>query len=378
MHSIFLDHIEKMLNLKLTKRRIIHMNSLVQEEPPRQDRPGPPPASPGLPAGQEKKRDARFRLRWRLLAVLAVFTLFFPLISPSGLLAGILSTQMGKVCPGPAENMNFYWMTTPLYQFGSKVDSGGSLSVFTLMLGAGLNKQVTEKLEAGLDFTYIYDSYSFSGMTGFRVPYPWSSIHTFGLNVPLTFSVDRDCTWKIYLVPTGQFSGESTAKFGDALVYGGAIGVSHVFTPKIEVGLGIAAYYYLAEVSVFPYPIFKIQISDRIEITNPFGASPAGPGGGVANYKLTEHWSVGLGGAFRSYRFRLEHNGPIPGGIGQYRSCPVFASVSYQQSPALRIAIYGGATLFNKIYIDDHGGDELLRTKQNAAPLIGLTASGTF
>jgi hypothetical protein len=348
----------------------------VQEESSTHNRPGtpPPPADPGRCVGREKQRGVTLGLRWRPLIVLVLFTLFLPLISPAGLLAA----QMGKVCPSPSENANFYWMVTPLYQFGSKVDGGGSLSVFTLMFNAGANKQVNEKLEAGLDFTYIYDSYSFSGMTGFRVPYPWSSIHTFGLSVPLVYSVDRDCIWKVYLTPTGQFQGESTATFGDALVYGGAIGASYKFTPKIELGLGIAGYYNLAQVSFFPYPIVNIKISDRIQITNPFGASPAGPGGGVVNYKLTEHWGVGLGGAYRSYRFRLDHNGSIPGGVGQYRSCPVFAALSYTQSPALRIDFYGGATLFNKIYIDDHGGDELFRTKQNAAPLIGLTASGTF
>jgi hypothetical protein len=336
------------------------------------------PAGHPLLAGKPKKRGAAFGLKWRSSAIIAIFTLFLPLIFPSGLLAELPASRFGKVCPSPAQNMTFSWMAVPLYQFGSKVDGGGSLSVFTLIFGANVDKQVTENLETGLNFTYIYDGYSFSGMTGFRVPYPWSSIHTFGFDVPLTYSLNRDCTWKIYVVPTGQFSGESTARFGDALVYGGAIGVSHVFTPNIELGLGLAAYYNLAQVSFFPYPIVKIKISERFVITNPFGASPAGPGGGVLNYKLTEHWSVGLGGAYRSYRFRLDHNGPIPGGIGQYRSCPVFATVAYQQSPGLRVELYAGATLFNKIYIDDHGGDELFRTKQNAAPLLGLSASGTF
>jgi hypothetical protein len=352
------------------------MDGLLQEASFAQDptSPVPPPDPQGLYAARQKDRRAAFGLRWRALAVLAIFTLFLPLIFSSGLRAA----QSGKVCPSAAENMTFSWMAVPLYQFGSKVDGGGSLSVFTLIFGAGVDKQVNEMLEAGVNFTYIYDSYSFSGMTGFRVPYPWSSVHTFGLDIPLTYSVNRDCTWKIYLVPTGQFSGESTARFGDALVYGGAIGISHVFTPKIEVGLGIAAYYNLAEVSVFPYPIVKINISDRIQITNPFGASPAGPGGGVLNYKFTENWYVGIGVAYRSYRFRLDPNGPIPGGIGQYRSCPVFATVAYQQSPALRIELYAGATLFNKISINDHSGDELFRTKQNAAPMLGMSASGHF
>jgi|UniRef100_A0A7V6A605 hypothetical protein len=338
----------------------------------------PLPGNDGWRSGGGKKRGDSSRARGQSAAIIVLLTLFLSLIFPSGLLAELPVSRVAKVCPAPDQNLTFSYTAVPLYQFGSKVDGGGSLSVFTLIFSAGVKKQENEQLKAGLDFTYIYDGYSFSGMTGFRVPYPWSAIHTFGLDVPLIYFVTQDCTWKIYLVPTGQFSGESTATFGDALVYGGSFGVSHVFSPKVELGIGLAGYYNLAQATFFPYPIVKIKISDRIQITNPFGASPAGPGGGVLNYKLTQHWSVGLGGAYRSYRFRLDHNGPIPGGIGQYRSCPVFATLGYQQSPAFRAEIYAGATLWNKIYIDDHGGDELLRTKQNAAPMLGFSASGAF
>jgi hypothetical protein len=199
-----------------------------------------------------------------------------------------------------------------------------------------------------------------------------------GIQVPLSYSIDQNCIWNVEVVPAIQFCGESTANFGDALIYGGAVGVSYAFTPGIHLGIGIATYYDLAQISIFPYPIVKISLSENLELTNPFGASPAGPGGGVFNYKINERWGIGLGGAYRDYRFRLQHNGPIPGGIGQYRSCPVFASVAFTPSPALNFNFYAGATLFNKIYVNDHGGDELLRTKQNAAPLIGFTASGTF
>jgi len=276
----------------------------------------------------------------------------------------------------PMENPRYSLGGAPIYQFPSKVDGGGTLSVFTLIASAGVSKQMNDKLGAGLSFTYIYNGYNFSGMDGFRVPYPWSAVHTFRLAVPLFYSLND--TWNLLLIPMAQFSGENGARFGDALSYGGVVGISYVFGPKLELGLGIAGYYDLAEVLIFPYPIVKIKISDKFRVSNPFQTSPAGPAGVEISYVVNDHWDVGFGWAYRSPRFRLDYNGPIPNGIGEYRTFPVFVRLSYKLNPNIRIDGYGGASLFNKIYIDDRRGNELYRTKQNVAPLIGLSVSGKF
>jgi hypothetical protein len=329
-----------------------------------------PPANYGSPAGRQQSRIASF-LPWRrLLAVLALF-LVLPLLFPV-----ILAARDTQGYSEPMENLNFSLSGAPIYQFPSKVDGGGNLSVFTLIFTADTSKKINDKLGAGLSFTYIYNDYNFSGLTGFSVPHPWSSVHTFRLAVPLYYSLND--TWTLLLIPMGQFSGGNGARFGDALSYGGVVGVSHVFGPKLELGLGIAGYYNLAEILIFPYPIVKFNFTGRFRISNPFQTSPAGPAGVEFSYLLNNHWDVGLGWAYRSPRFRLDYNGPIPNGIGQYRSFPVFVRLSYQLSPALRIDGYGGASLFNKIYIDDRRGNELYRTKQNVAPLIGLSFSGKF
>jgi Domain of unknown function (DUF6268) len=348
------------------------MIRFLQEESSTQDptSPGPPPASHGLPSGPQQSRIA-FLLLWRRrLAVLALF-LSLPFLFPS-----ILAAREAQGSPVPKENLRYSLSGAPIYQFPSKVDGGGTLSVFTLIFNAGASKQVNDKLRAGVSFTYMYNDYHFSGLTGFSVPYPWSSVHTFRLAVPLYYSLSD--TWNLLLIPMAQFSGENGARFGDALAYGGVVGISYVFGPKLELGLGIAGYYDLAEVLIFPYPIVKIKLSDRFRVSNPFQTSPAGPAGVEVSYVLNDHWDVGFGWAYRSPRFRLDYNGPIPNGIGEYRSFPVFARLSYKLSPALRIDGYGGASFLNKIYINDRRGNELYRTKQNVAPLIGLAVSGNF
>lgn len=323
------------------------------------------------PTGTTKRQLSPVRLKPLRPAVVVLLSLLITLL----ILPGVLAARV-RPYPEPMEELRFSLTGLPLYQFPSHVDGGGTLSVFTLIFCADLSKQLNEKLGAGVRFSYIYDAYDFSGLTAFPVPRPWSSIHTFGLDFPLVFSLND--TWKLHLIPTGQFSGEDGARFGSSLSYGGVVAVSHVFGPKLELGMGIGVYSNLATISVYPYPIVEIKLSDRIKFTNPFPAGPAGPAGGELSYSLNKHWAIGVGGAYRSPRFRLDNNGPLRGGIGEYRSIPIFARLSYKHSQAFKIDLYGGVSLFNEIYINDSNGDEIYRSQQDVAPLFGMSISGSF
>jgi hypothetical protein len=76
--------------------------------------------------------------------------------------------------------------------------------------------------------------------------------------------------------------------------------------------------------------------------------SPGGPGGLKLSYSLTPHWEVGIAGAYRFERFRLDKNGPIPNGVGQYSRRPVVANISYTYS-LLTVNVYGGISFNNRI-----------------------------
>jgi hypothetical protein len=264
----------------------------------------------------------------------------------------------------------------PIYRFPADVDGGGTLNVFSLYFSANVIKQINEKLGVGLSFIYEFDNYDFSGLQGFFVPRPWKEVQRLGFSVPIFYSFKDK--WKLILIPSIQFSGEFGARFGDALVYGAAAGVSYAFGPKVALGIGVAGYVNLEEARVFPFPIIKLKLSDRFRLTNPFRTGPAGPAGLELSYKLNRQWEIGIGGAYRAYRFRLDFNGPIPNGIGEYKSVPVFVRLAYRQSPALKIDIYGGVSFLNKLYVNDRDGDELYRTKHDVTPLVGMSISGRF
>ncbi len=224
-----------------TKGNPMSSRVLYNSPPPDLASPMPLPDGRFMPPGRPKTGTGSLATRWQVFAI--VFLLVaLPLVFPPSLAA-----QLRKTCPAPTENPQFSWVVAPLYSFPSRVNGGGTLSVFSLITGADVNKQVTRRLEAGLSFTYIYDDYNFSGLGGFpRAPHPWGAVNTAGVSVPLTYSLTDDCAWKLFVQPTLQFSGAVGAQFGESLTFGSIVAVSHVFSPNLELGMGLGVYYNLA------------------------------------------------------------------------------------------------------------------------------------
>lgn len=320
-------------------------------------------------SGNQPGRICPFPFRPRLPALLvlgAILILLFPTL--------LFAEVEGFPEPTPEPSLSLSVM--PVYQFPSHVNGGGDLGVFSLFSYADFTKRFNQKLGAGISLKYQFDNYDFSGLTAFPVPRPWKEVQHAGLSVPIFYTLNNK--WEFILIPQGQFSGEFGARFGDALVYGGGAALRYTLGPNARLGVGVAAYYYLEQARVFPFFIVNLNLTDRITLTNPFRLSPAGPAGLVVSYKLNEKWNVGVGGAIRSYRFRLDYDGPIPNGIGEYYTFPLFARLAYKPAPDITVAIYGGLSIYNRLRVEDRDGDELYESGQDVAPLIGGSISGRF
>jgi hypothetical protein len=260
--------------------------------------------------------------------------------------------------------------------FPAKVNGGGTLNTTSLIFHADIFKQVNQRMRLGVGFSYEFTDYDFSGLTDFPVARPWQEVQRLGFSLPVFCNLTDQ--WRLIIIPTAQCSGEFGADFCDSLVYGGAVAMAYAFRPDAVFGLGVAGYANLEEPSVFPYPVIRWQITPKLRLTNPFRTSPAGPAGLELSYALADHWTVGLGGAYRSQRFRLDANGPLPNSIGEYKSIPTFVRLSYKPIPTFGIDLYSGVSFLNKLYVDAPGGNDLYKTKFNVAPLVGVGISGTF
>ena len=174
-----------------------------------------------------------------------------------------------------------------------------------------------------------------------------------------------------------QFSGETDARWSSSLVYGGVVSVAYGFGSRSFIGLGVGAFANIEKTSVFPFIAINWQITDRWRLSNPLQTSPAGPAGLELSYAIDRNWEIGLAGAYRVHRFRLDKNGPIPNGVGEYTRLPLVAKISYTYKP-VTLNLYGGVSLRNRLWLGDPSGDGLYQTKADPAPLAGLNITANF
>lgn len=278
--------------------------------------------------------------------------------------------------PAPASKPQFSLTVTPIFQLPAHLGGGGNLSITGVLVKADIIKRINPKLGVGFSFDYDFFDYSFTGSTGFPVNKPWQEVQRLGFSVPVFLGVAEG--WQLLVTPTAQFSGEFGADWGEAMIYGGSLILINTKNKKRIFGIGLGGYAHLEEVRIFPFPLVRWQITERLRLANPFRSGPAGPAGLELSYALKKPWEIGIGGAYRSYRFRLDAHGPIPHGIGEHKTIPVFVRLSYKPAPVFGVDVYGGATFLNKLYLDDRDGDNLYRTKHSVAPLLGASVSGKF
>lgn len=265
---------------------------------------------------------------------------------------------------------------TPVYQFDANLDKGGSVSVFRVFFDVDAGIPLSETLGVGLHFGYKYADYNFSAPVTFAGTKPWDTVHNleFGGNV----GYDVTPEWSIYLAPTFQISREDGAGWGNAIEYGGVVSVTRDFGPNFTLGLGVAAFSELEEVSVFPVLVVNWKISERLLLANPFRPGPAGPAGIELSYRIGADWDVAAGAAYRSERFRLKDSGLFADGIGEFSSIPAWGRISRSVGSYFNLDMYGGVMFSGKVSIDDSRGHRLSSDDFDPAPFLALAISSRF
>ena len=303
-----------------------------------------------------------------------------------GLMLFLLACSMLSAPPGlhaqmwgyfePGENPRLFANGAMLYQPASHVSGGGDVTVSRYSLTAGSAIPVNDRVSLGIGFSYEFDDYSFSRLSNFAVPDPWNKIDRVGIHTSVMYRLSPE--WRLFAAPVVQYAGEQGADFGTSLLYGGTVGALYRPSPTFVIGFGAGVFYRLEETSFFPAFIFSWKITDNLRLGNSFRTGPAGPAGLELAYTIDRNWETALAGGYRAYRFRLDSNGPVPNGIGQTDSWPLFARLSRKLGRGLRLDLYGGAAFGGKLRLDDSRGHEIDRTSYNTAPMAGLALTTLF
>ncbi len=260
---------------------------------------------------------------------------------------------------------------TPWFQ-GSVDFSGGGFDARGAMVRAGVDGPVGGGHRAGLTLSYDYTEYGFSSPT-FA---PWTNVHHIGLAAPFLFLGANQ--WTFLVSPSVDYFLEDGADWSKTPAYGAVAAALKRFGPNLQLGLGLGAFSRLEETSVIPFPLVDWRITDRLRLANVLRAGPTGGAGLELSCQLAAGWTLGLGGAYRSARFRLREHGQFPNGIGEERAIPLFGHVSGRFGRILVLDVYAGALVGGELRVEDSGGNELHLRGYDPAPLLAAALSTRF
>ncbi len=277
----------------------------------------------------------------------------------------------GKVPMGTASVAAGY-----LHQFGTAISGGGEFRVSRAFVNADVTGTAGSTTLLGLGLAYDREEYTFSEASGPSVPAPWGTIHRIGLSPSILHSISPD--WRFLVSPSIGYEGEEGADPGDSLVYGVVISATKAIGPDLSLGLGAGAFRQIDRWRGFPFLAVRWQINDRWRLSNPLRVGPAGPAGLELAYSLDGGWEAAAGGAYRSYRFRLDEDGTVPGGIGETRGIPLFARLSRTWRGGWRADLYAGVVLGGELVIENGRGDRIRSASFDPAPLAGLFVTRRF
>jgi hypothetical protein len=302
------------------------------------------------------------------------------------IVCGIIWALVFNNLPSAAQQANtnpqagqtaYSFSALPLHQFDTDLDGGGQVSVDRYSLGFNINRQLTASIEAGLGLSYDYEDWNFSGAHPFSAT-PWTEIHRQGLDFSLTYTGVEN--WSFHFIPSVQFARESDADWDDSLIYGAVAMANYRFNPRLTLGIGAGAYREIEQTQIFPFVTVYWQITDRVRLTNPLRSGPSGAAGLelAYAYKPDRQVEFAFGGAWRSFRFRLNDEGASPKGIGEVDLIPLWGRATFNLSSQIGLDLYAGYAFDGTLRLEDSDGNLIDETDQDPAPFAALVLRATF
>lgn len=301
----------------------------------------------------------------KMVLVLAAFTI---MISAA-------QAQSSATATGRGPTIGYRFSYTPIHQFETDLDGGGSFDVQRHFFRFDISRFIDRHWMVGIGLSLDYERWSFSDVPGLAGIDPWDEILRPGISVPVFYRTGK---WQLGVIPSVDVAGATGAQIGESLSYGAVLSAGYAFGPDLIAGLGVGLFNRLGQTEAFPYLVIDWTLNDRLRLTNPFRAGPVGPAGLELVYSPNDTLEMGLGGAYRSYRFRLDDSSVVADGIGEVDFWAPFLRIGWRLGRSIHLDLNGGALFGGSIAIEDENGNLLGETDYDTAPFAGLTLRGSF
>jgi hypothetical protein len=264
------------------------------------------------------------------------------------------------------------------YQFEADLDDGGGVDIARFFVQPAVRYAFDPRNSIGVSIGYGETHYGFSGGASLGGGEPWDRIRDARLSGVIRFSPHENID--AIIIPSLRFNAEEGADFDDGRTEGVIAGASWRFSDRFTIGPGIGWFSDLdGGSSVFPFLIIDWEIIDGLTLATGGGDVGATQGPGLTlSYAVSDSWTVGVAGRLESVEFRLDDEGPAPGGIGEDSVYPLVGTASYSPNPFTRVSAFAGLELGGELTLRDANGAVVDRQDYDPAPVFGLSGALRF
>ena len=256
-------------------------------------------------------------------------------------------------------------------------DSEGSFSVNRWFASMGLDYAWNSRNSIGISFGGGGSKYDFDDLTGIGDGNPWEEIEDTRISITGRFGFGD--TGSIILIPTARYNGEKDSNSSDGRTYGLYAAAAWRISEDLTIGPGIGIFSRLESGSrIFPILVIDWDISDRWNLSTGRGLAASQGPGLTLSYSLSQSWSLGIVARYENIEFRLDENGPTPGGVGRDQSIPMVATVNWNPNPVVKLSVFAGIEFNGKLKLKNALDELVDESSYDPAPLFGATFKFRF
>jgi len=251
------------------------------------------------------------------------------------------------------------------------LDTAGSASV--VRIGPEIRVRYAPEKTSHFDLLFgsEFSFYDFSGATAI-VPGgdPAGDVSRSWIGAQYAAQLSGDWWWFVDGRATWAF--ESGASVGDALIGSGTVGATYALNDNLTLGLGLHVRSRLEDnAQVYPLPYINWTINEQWSLAST-------QTGARLSYVPFDDWTFFLEGGWESREYRLDDNGPIPGGVMRDDRVPLSLGATWQANEHFDIAAAVGSSLSSQYEFLNANGNQIANPNFDAGLAGTLTLTVHF
>lgn len=291
-----------------------------------------------------------------------------------------LSALAPRAADAQPATTGWFWTLDGLYAAQGSADvgdNGGDFSLQRAYLGASLDYLWTPRTAIGVNVGGGLSRYDFSDDTGLASGEPWEDIEDWRVSVVSRFEINERVSGIV--IPSYRVNRESGASTSDADTWALLAGVSWRLRPGLTLGPGIGVFERIEEsTAVFPILLIDWDITERWNLSTGRGLAASQGPGLTLGYTIDDNWTLNIVGRYEQIDFRLDDEGPAPGGIGRDEVFPFVVGAEWSPNPGTRLSFFVGGEFGGELELAGPTGEVIERVDYDTALIGGAAFSLRF